>query len=89
MYLVKHTAMSSGYISKGFDGCRGGQDVWGFTWPNAEDEDTVIVTCPDGQGNILSVINNYHCFIVIFLHLRKCRKDMCEWRVANGTSVGV
>ena len=52
MYLVKHTAMSSGYISKGFDGCRGGQDVWGFTWPNAEDEDTVIVTCPDGQGNI-------------------------------------
>ena len=40
----------------GFDGCLGGEDVWGFVWPNTENEETVVVACPDGQGNVLQMI---------------------------------
>jgi hypothetical protein len=35
----------------GVGGCAGGEDVWGFVWPSAENEETVEVPCPDGQAS--------------------------------------
>lgn len=34
----------------GFEGCLGGEDVWGFVWPNTPNEKRVEIACPDGQG---------------------------------------
>ena len=37
----------------GFQGCPGGQDEWGFIWPNAGNDEVVVVACPDGQGTYM------------------------------------
>jgi hypothetical protein len=38
-------------LGPSFEGCPGGEDVWGFIWPNAGNNEVVVVACPDGQGN--------------------------------------
>ncbi|CAI8057684.1 Adhesion G protein-coupled receptor L3, partial [Geodia barretti] len=39
-------------------GCTGGKDVWGFVWPNAANDETVDVPCPDGQERASRVCIN-------------------------------
>ena len=30
--------------------------MWGFVWPNAQDEEAVEVACPNGQGKYVKFL---------------------------------
>ena len=47
--MLSHTFVD--VFSIGFVGCRGGEDIWGFIWPNAMSGGQAVVLCPNGQGN--------------------------------------
>lgn len=56
-----------GYFLPGDGGCTGGKDVWGFVWPNAGNDETVAVPCPDGQGGLYAPRHLLLIMIIILM----------------------
>ena len=55
----------------GDGGCTGGKDVWGFVWPNAANDETVDVPCPDGQGSLIKLSDKHESLFNTSLYMQK------------------